>query len=59
MMDYQELYYASQRKITNTIQILEKEIAQLKQFQQLCEEKVIMSDTEIAINEEADSSTKK
>lgn len=59
MMDYQELYYASQRKITNTIQILEKEIAQLKQFQQLCEEKVIMSDTEIAIDEEADSSTKK
>lgn len=39
MADYQELYYASQRKITDTIQVLEQEIERLKQFQILCEEK--------------------
>lgn len=43
MADYQELYYASQRKITDTIQVLEQEIERLKQFQILCKEKVIES----------------
>lgn len=44
MIDYEELYYASQRKLTNTIQILEEELSHLKEFQYLCEEQVILSD---------------
>lgn len=47
MADYQELYYASQRKITDTIQVLEQEIERLKQFQILCEEKVIESNIDL------------
>ena len=51
MADYQELYYSSQRKITNTIQILEQELEQLKKFQQLCEEKVLECNIDIKRNE--------
>lgn len=51
MADYQELYYASQRKITDTIQVLEQEIKRLKQFQRLCEEKVIESDIDLKRND--------
>lgn len=47
MADYQELYYASQRKITDTIQVLEQEIERLKQFQILCKEKVIESNIDL------------
>lgn len=47
MADYQELYYASQRKITDTIQVLEQEIERLKQFQILCKEKAIESNIDL------------
>lgn len=44
MKDYEELYYASQRKLTHTIQVLEQELSRLKKFQCLCEERILLSD---------------
>lgn len=43
MIDYEELYYASQKKLTETIQILEQEAEKLKTFQCLCEDRVLRS----------------
>ena len=50
MVDYEELYYASQRKLTKTIQILEQELSTLKQFQCCCEERILQADLELTRN---------
>lgn len=50
MTDYEALYYASQRKLTHTIQVLEQELSRLKAFQCRCEEQVLLSDLELTRN---------
>ena len=36
MIDYENLYYDTQKQVTRTIQILEHELENLKAFQCLC-----------------------
>ena len=47
MIDYENLYYDTQKQVTRTIQILEHELEHLKAFQCLCENRVLAPEFEV------------